>query len=178
MTCLAWGHHPVCPPLPRVLAGRCSSSLSLIMTGTHGLGQHTGCLLGTGWRAGPTILEVFGVRFPPWLARTQLGWRERSGRNPPVSARLHEREGRGSLSSSPNSVPLAGLGSHYPTVHTQSLAPRPRAPGSSRGCQCSQPVQTRELPHKERGAKPKDPFTTRPDAGLGEIKALPRSSPL
>ena len=66
VTCPAQGHHPVCPPQPRDLVGRCSSSLALAMTGTSGLGQHKRLPAGDGkdskanhlrgfWRALPTI---------------------------------------------------------------------------------------------------------------------------
>lgn len=36
------GSPPVCSLQPKVLAGRCSSSLALAATGTSGLGQHSG----------------------------------------------------------------------------------------------------------------------------------------
>lgn len=41
VTCPAW-ITPVCSPQPKDLAGRCSSSLALAVTGTSGLGQHSG----------------------------------------------------------------------------------------------------------------------------------------
>lgn len=129
VTCPPWGYRPVCPPLqPRDLEGRCSSSLALATMGTSGLGQRGGCLLGLGRRAGPTALEDFGARFPPSLAGTQLRWWEFVGRNPPMSARLHEGEGRGTLSASPNPVRLARPASRSHTDSTLSPAPHPTSP--------------------------------------------------
>lgn len=44
VTCPAWDHPPVCSLQPGDLAGRCSSSLALAVTGTSGLGQHSSFL--------------------------------------------------------------------------------------------------------------------------------------
>lgn len=122
----ATGVSPCLPPSqPRDLAGRCSSSLALATMGTSGLGQRGGCLLGLGRTAGPTALEDFGARFPPSLAGTQLRWWEFVGRNPPMSARLHEGEGRGRLSPSPNPVRLARPASRSHTDSTLSPASHP-----------------------------------------------------
>lgn len=163
------GASPCLPPAAQDLAGRCSSSLALAMTVTSGLGQRRGCLLGMGRTAGPTALEDFGTRFPPSLAGTQLWWWECVGRNPPVSARLHEGEGRGSLSPSPNPVRLARPGSHSTVLTLLAHYPLHHIPGpreAAGGRECSHPIQTRELPHKERGAKPKHSFTN-PMLGSG-----------
>lgn len=103
VACPARGHRPVCSLQPRDLR-RWGSSLGLATTGTGGLGQRRGCLLGTGGTVGTRALKDFGMRFPPSLAGTQLRWWEFVGRNPPVSARLYEGEGRGSLSPSPSPV--------------------------------------------------------------------------
>lgn len=80
-----------------------------------GPGQHRGCLLGMERTTGPTALQDFGTRFLPQLLGTQLWCWECICRNPLVSARLHEGEGRVTLSSSPNALPLASPGSHSHT---------------------------------------------------------------
>lgn len=139
-----------------------------------GPGQHRGCLLGMGRTTGPTALKDFGTCFLSQLLGTQLWCWERICRNPLVSARLHEGEGRGTLSSSPNALPLASPGSHSHTSRPLHDILGPREAAGRR--QRSHPVQTRELPHKERGIKPKHPFTNCSDAWLWVIKALPRSS--
>jgi len=91
-----------------------------------------------------------------------------------VSARLHQGEGRGSLSPSPNPIPSARPGSRSHTAGTLPLhripAPREAAGGHER----SHPAQTSELLHKERGAEPEQPFPTHPDTWLRVIKAWPR----
>lgn len=80
-----------------------------------GLGQRGGCLLGMGRTTGPTALKDFGTCFLPRLLGTQLRWWERVCRNPLLSVRLHEGEGRGSLFPSQNALPLASPGSHSRT---------------------------------------------------------------
>ena len=117
-----------------------------------------GCLLGMGRTARPTTFEDFGGRFPPSLAGTQLQRWEFVSRNPPVSARLHEGEGRGTGSPCPNPFRLAPPGSHSHTVSRLSPAPHPRASGNSQQARALSPYSNQGAAAQRKGSKTQTPF--------------------
>lgn len=140
----AVGSPPVCSPEPRVLAGRCSSSPALAVTGTSGLGQHSS-FPGMEGQQGQVPSRILALLASSTRRDTAAAAGIRR-RNPPGGSKDARRGAQGEPVPQPKRCPISTSSPSFP--HCWHILP-------GRHGLCSHPVGTREALRRERAEKPK-----------------------